>query len=237
MPRGSFDAPLGNPVNPRRMPSKAGMEFAQAIRPENPETNDDGTVRHVISLTVGSAAMSFLIPRVLSWVIWPQGRALLALAICAIVFTTLYLVALTGMFAGRKILSWRTFDTHIFMLATCGAVVLAFQIDGWHVLLVAAALLVVHSCLVMRHYVHHETAAPCDKAAASVILLYRVHTWRNLFQWINLGLLPFLVPAGYVGIPPTSRCRRLPEKIRVSSRAPKNGSIRGLRGPSRANSS
>jgi hypothetical protein len=44
---------------------------------------------------------------------------------------------------------------------------------------------------------------------------------QNLFQWINLGLLPFLVPAGFVGIPQTSRCRWLLEKIVVSSRAPK----------------
>jgi hypothetical protein len=54
-----------------------------------------------------------------------------------------------------------------------------------------------------------------------LLLLYRVQTRRNLFQWVSLGLLPFLVPAGFVGILQTSRCRRLPGKIGVSSRAPK----------------
>ena len=70
-----------------------------------------------------------------------------------------------------------------------------------------------------------------DHVGFFLILLYRVQTQRNLFQWLNLDFLQFLVPAGFVGVLQTSKCRRLPGKIGVSSRAPKNGSIRWFGGP------
>ena len=78
---------------------------------------------------------------------------------------------------------------------------------------------------------HGKSVETSEIPKSSLILLYRVQTRRNLFQWINLGLLPFLVPAGFVGIPQTSRCRRLPEKIGVSSRASKQGVDPRAQGP------
>jgi len=43
-----------------------------------------------------------------------------------------------------------------------------------------------------------------------LLLQYRVQTLRNLFHWLSLNFLEFLVPAGFVGMLQTSRCRRLP---------------------------
>jgi hypothetical protein len=70
-----------------------------------------------------------------------------------------------------------------------------------------------------------------------VILLYRVQTRRNLFQWLSLDFLQFLVPASFVDMLQTSRCRRLSEKIGVSSRAPKKWVDPRAQAPCRANSS
>ena len=70
-----------------------------------------------------------------------------------------------------------------------------------------------------------------------LVLLYRVQTRRNLFQWLSLDFLQFLVPASFVDMLQTSRCRRLSEKIGVSSRAPKKWVDPRAQAPCRANSS
>ena len=72
---------------------------------------------------------------------------------------------------------------------------------------------------------------------ATLILLYRVQTRRNLFQWLSLDFLQFLVPASFGDMLQTSRCRRLSEKIGVSSRAPKKWVDPRAQAPCRANSS
>jgi len=64
-----------------------------------------------------------------------------------------------------------------------------------------------------------------------LLLQYRVQTLRNLFHWLSLNFLEFLVPAGFVGMLQTSRCRRLPEKIGVPSRAPKKWVDSRAQGP------
>jgi hypothetical protein len=66
-----------------------------------------------------------------------------------------------------------------------------------------------------------ERAPESEARWLFLVLLYRVQTRRNLFQWLSLDFLQFLVPASFVDMLHTSRCRRLPEKIGVSSRAPK----------------
>ena len=69
------------------------------------------------------------------------------------------------------------------------------------------------------------------KQPLSLLLLYRVQTRRSLFHWLSLNFLQFLVPAGFVGMLQMSRCRRLPEKIGVPSRAPKKWVDSRAQGP------
>src|SRR5271166_3295614 len=86
-----------------------------------------------------------------------------------------------------------------------------------------------------------KDASPRARQSLSVpfdrllLLLYRVQTRRNLFQWLSLDFLQFLVPASFVDMLQTSRCRRLSEKIGVSSRAPKKWVDPRAQAPCRAN--
>src|SRR5271166_254674 len=72
-----------------------------------------------------------------------------------------------------------------------------------------------------------------EQFPAWIFLLYRVQTRRNLFQWLSLDFLQFLVPASFS----TSTCYRRADaggclkKSEFPREHRKNGSIRGLRRP------
>ena len=102
MPRQSFNAPLGNPVNPRRMPSTSCMEFAQAVRPENQDVNDDYAMHHLEIMVLLSAGMVLFGQVVTALVRWPPERALTGFLCCVVIGETFYWVILDAFLGARQ---------------------------------------------------------------------------------------------------------------------------------------